>query len=174
MAETPEAEAVLRVLAQLRQLQDSIPNPAVTVSVTTTRVTAVPGPETFVDPSRLAELRSLKPASFDLTKLIRYCEELDLAYERNCLLTVPMLGRAILDHVAPIFGCKKFTEVANNYGGTSSFKKSMQHLDNSLRNIADSYLHVQIRKTEVLPNPTQVDFRPDLDVLLGEIVRLLK
>ena len=31
----------------------------------------------------------------------------------------------------------------------------------------------QIRKKEVLPNSTRVDFRQDLDVLLGEVVRKL-
>lgn len=50
----------------------------------------------------------------------------------------------------------------------------MIHLDKSLRKIADSFLHTQIRKKETIPNATQVDFRRDLDVLLGEIVRILK
>jgi hypothetical protein len=47
-------------------------------------------------------------------------------------------------------------------------------LDRSLRNIADAHLHVQIRTSEVLPTGPQVDFRADLDVLLSEVVRVLK
>lgn len=48
----------------------------------------------------------------------------------------------------------------------------MQHLDKSLKNIADGYLHLKIRQKEVLPNETQVDFRQDLDLLLSEIIRI--
>jgi hypothetical protein len=128
----------------------------------------------FVDPSRMSELKGLKSTKYDLSKLIRYCEELDNNFRAECFLSVPMLGRAILDHVPPIFGCKSFSEVANNYAGTKSFKQSMEHLENSLRKIADAHLHVQIRKSEVLPNRTQVNYSADLDVLLAEIVRLLK
>lgn len=50
----------------------------------------------------------------------------------------------------------------------------MDHLQKSSRKIADSHLHIMIRKKEVLPNATQVDFKNDLDRLLGEIVRILK
>jgi hypothetical protein len=50
----------------------------------------------------------------------------------------------------------------------------MANLNNSLRNIADAHLHVQIRQSEVLPTLQQVDFKADLDALLAEIVRILK
>ncbi len=53
-------------------------------------------------------------------------------------------------------------------------KKSMLHLNNSLRSIADSYLHQQIRNKETLPNATQVSFQQDMDRLLEEIIRKLK
>jgi hypothetical protein len=121
------------------------------------------------------ELKVIHSEDFDLTKLIEYCEELNKVSTEECFLAIPMLGRAIIDHVPPIFGCKNFAEVANNYpGGSKSFKQSMEHLENSTRKIADSYLHVQIRKSEVLPNRTQVNFSADLDVLLSEITRVLK
>ena len=86
-----------------------------------------------------------------------------------------MIGRTILHHVPPIFGLKCFDEIANNYGGPKdhkSFKKNMTHLNESLKNIADSYLHLQIRKKEVLPTENQIDFKQDMDVLLGEIIRI--
>jgi hypothetical protein len=35
-------------------------------------------------------------------------------------------------------------------------------------------LHYQIRKSETLPNETQIGFSNDIDVLLSEIVRILK
>ena len=49
----------------------------------------------------------------------------------------------------------------------------MLHLNNSLRNIANNYLHQTIRKQVSLPNKTQIDFKTDLDVLLVEITRLI-
>ena len=73
-----------------------------------------------------------------------------------------------------LFGKQNFTEVANNYSGGKSFRESMQHLNNSSRKIADSFLHSHIRQKEVLPNKTQVNFKNDMDVLLAEVVRILK
>lgn len=128
----------------------------------------------YVDLGRIGELLKISNQQFDLVKLIRFCEELNKCYANECFLSVTMLTRAILDHVAPIFGCKKFSEVANNYKGAKSFKQSMEHLEKSSRKIADSYLHVQIRGKETLPNKTQVNFSNDLDVLLAEVVRILQ
>jgi hypothetical protein len=85
-----------------------------------------------------------------------------------------MLGRALVDHVPPIFDQHTLAEVANNYAGTKSFKASIQTLERSLRNIADQHLHSSIRSSETLPNARQVDFGNDLDVLLAEIVRINK
>ena len=127
----------------------------------------------YVDSARLLELREITSKEFDLSKLIQLCDELNKCYANECYLAVTMLIRAILDHVPPIFGYKTFLEVSNNYGG-KSLKKSLQTLQNTSRNIADNYLHLPIRDKESLPNKTQVNFANDLDVLLAEIVRLLK
>lgn len=128
----------------------------------------------YVNPNRIQELSNIQNAQFDLTKLIRMCEELNICYSRGAILAVAMLVRAILDHVPPIFNQTSFNQVANNYGGAKSFKESMLNLGKSSRKIADSYLHIQIRSKEALPNKTQIDFRNDIDVLLQEIVRILK
>lgn len=128
----------------------------------------------YVDLDRIRELHDVESPDFDLTKLIRLCEELNICFDNGCYFAIAVLTRSILDHVPPIFNQTNFLQVANNYKGPQSFKKSMQHLENSLRNIADSHLHVQIRRSESLPNSTQVDFSSDLDVLLAEITRILK
>jgi hypothetical protein len=128
----------------------------------------------YVDSTRLSELRRVKSATFDLTRLIRLCEELNSAAENGSLMSIAMLVRAIVDHVPPIFGYTSFSQVVSNYGGGKSFSGSMKNLDLALRNVADAHLHTHIRKTETLPAPPQVDFRAPLDVLLGEIVRVLK
>ena len=130
--------------------------------------------ENYIDPGRMAELRALGTAKCDVSKLVRLCEELNLGRNSYCYFSIIMLTRAIIDHVPPIFGCSKFSEVANNYLGSKSFRESMQHLENSSRKIADQHLHCQIRKSETVPTLAQVNFANDLDVLLAEIVRLLK
>ncbi len=130
----------------------------------------------FVDSDRIDELRAIANENFDLAKLIRFCEEINICYQEECYLAVAMLTRALVDHVPPIFDYSNFTEVANNHGGKGgkTLKASFQHLDIGSRKIADFHLHSQIQKRETLPNKTQVDCRASLDLLLAEIVRLLK
>lgn len=131
-------------------------------------------PGAYVDPDRIAQLKGCKSVNFDLTKLIALCEELNACNRISLVFAVGMLVRAILDHVPPIFGYRTFPEVARSYSGGKSFKDAMDQLENTSRKIADSFLHAQIRKSEMLPKPTQVDFRPSLDMLLQEVLRLLK
>ena len=128
----------------------------------------------YVNNQRIDDLSRLKQSKFDLCRLLQICHELNLANQNRQYLSIALLTRALLDHIPPIFGCRSFDEISNNYQGTKSFKESMQHLQNSSRKIANSFLHTQIRNKEVLPNFTQVDFTNDIDVLLGEIVRILK
>ena len=128
----------------------------------------------YIDETRIQELENISNSKFDLSKLIQIVKELNICYEKKCYIAVITLTRALIDHVAPIFDCKTFAEVANNYQGPRSFKQSMQHLENSSRKIADQHLHCRIRKKESLPNKTQVNFSNDIDVLLSEIVRILK
>ena len=130
--------------------------------------------EPCVAQERIAELAEIETSKFDTSKLIRLLHELNTAYKNDAHFTVGILVRATLDHVPPIFGCSSFVEVTNNYKGTKSFKGAMSRLNDSLRNLADSYLHIQIRKVESLPTVNQVDFRAELDALLSEISRVLQ
>lgn len=128
----------------------------------------------YVHASRLQELRLIKSTAWDLTRLVRLCEELNTAHEHGCLMAAAMLLRSIIDHVPPIFDYESFKELGNNYGGAKSFRDSMRHLDTALRPVADGHLHLQVRRAESLPTPNQVDFRAALDVLLAEVARLLR
>jgi hypothetical protein len=110
---------------------------------------------------------------FDFVKLVQFLKELNVAHSTQSLLSIPMLVRAIIDHVPPIFDKSNFADVCGSHG-SRSFKDSMNNLDKSSRKIADSYLHTPIRIRENLPTPVQVNFRHDLDVLLQEIVRIVK
>ena len=127
---------------------------------------------TYVHPQRIEALSTLKPENCDLTKLGALLNEINVCHRNRCYFALAALGRTVMDHVPPLFGCKMFSEVANSYAGGTSFKESMTHLDNSARKIADQHLHVQVRRSEVLPNLVQVDFSNDLDVLLAEIIRI--
>ncbi len=127
----------------------------------------------YVDESRIIELEGITDKDFDYTKLIAFLRELQFAFENDMFLTVPLLVRAIIDHIPPVFGKNTFNEFCGSYG-TKSFKEQMERLEKMSRKIADSYLHTPIRKSESLPNRTQINFSNELDVLLQEIVRTKK
>jgi len=131
----------------------------------------------FISPSRIKQIIEIKSTEYDFLKLLHLCKEINFNYLYENYYGVALLTRALIDHIPPIFACKNFGELANNYKSdknSQSFKKAMIHLDNSSRNIGDSLIHSQIRKREVSPNEVQTDFKNDLDVLLSEIVRILK
>jgi len=127
----------------------------------------------YVDPIRISQLESLLSGRFDFSKLAQLCRELQSSFDAGNFFAVLFLIRAILDHVPPLFECRSFAEVANNYvGGGQSFRSAMLHLENTSRKIADRHLHGQISRKEVLPTAVQVNFASDLDLLLSEIVRV--
>lgn len=128
----------------------------------------------FINEDRINELKSISSNKFELTRLIQLCEEINVSHRFNSYMSIAMAIRAIIDHVPPIFDLTTFSKLANNYNGSKSFKDSMSLLNESLRKIADSHLHVQIRNKEILPTFNQVNFVAQLDVLLAEIVRVLK
>lgn len=130
--------------------------------------------QSYVDGSRLQELKSIKSQDIDLSRLIALCSELNVTSSGGAHHATGMLVRAIMDHVPPIFGVSGFGQVTNNYAGSRSFKEAMAALDSAARKIGDAHLHTQIRKSEVLPTATQVNFSQQLDMLLAEVVRLLK
>jgi hypothetical protein len=131
----------------------------------------------YIDPGRLAEIEALQSAKWDFCRLAQLCRELNAAYGDGHYITTAALVRIIMDHVPPLFGFNDFDQIAANYGGPKahrSFKKSMTHLQQSMRNISDAQIHSPLRPTDALPNATQVDVKGDLDVLLAEIIRIGK
>jgi len=120
--------------------------------------------------SRIDELRKLSLAKFDFRKLIRLCEEINIAYAGGCHFATAMLTRALLDHVPPIFGKGNFDEVADHHGG-KSVKEALRHLNSTSKSVAHVLLHEQIGKHVTLPTAQQVDCRQPLDLLLAEIVK---
>lgn len=76
----------------------------------------------YINYERIDQLKELKSLDFDFKKLIRICEEINIAHNLDCFYAVGNLLRSMLDHVAPILGHSTFKEVANNYAGSKSFK----------------------------------------------------
>ena len=130
------------------------------------------GPD-YVDPDRIAELKVIEHSSFDLAKLIRLCEELNVNQAAGNTYSVIMLVRAILDHIPPVFAAKDFAQVASQIGGKSK-KSILDRLERVSRELANVHLHQQIRNKEPLPNPTQMNFSSELDFMLCEVIHALE
>ena len=129
----------------------------------------------FVSEKRIEALRQLDNPRLDPARLIKLLEETNVAFANDCFMATAMLTRAMVDHVPSVFGLPSFIQVASNASAANkSFKSSMDHLENSLRKIADAHLHLPMRARESVPERQQVvGFQGDLDVLLGEVIRLL-
>ena len=128
----------------------------------------------FVDHSRIAELRGLVNPQWDFARLVELCRELNVAAANDCHMSTSFLLRSILNLVPPIFGKENFARVANEYPFAKSIKPSIGRLQSQARDGADFHLHQPIRKHEVLPTAAQVAFRQELDVLLGEVIRVVR
>jgi hypothetical protein len=134
---------------------------------------ATPIGTTLISKETIAKLRNCTNPELDFSKLSRLCEEINTCYGNGCFYATMMLIRALLDHIPPIFGQTNFEGVANNQKSSNkSFKEAAQHLQNAARKFADSALHVQMRKRESIPTAQQVQFGPDLEFLLAEIIRV--
>jgi len=127
----------------------------------------------FVDSARMAELRAISNSQFDLTRLVRMCEEINSAWDAGNTISVAMLARAIVDHIPPVFGQTNFSQVTSQVS-SRSIRGSFEQIQTALRYIADGALHTHIRRRETIPAATQVDFRQSFDVLLSELVRILR
>ena len=130
--------------------------------------------DNYVAEDRIEELANLPKDKFDTAKLVKLCEELNQNYKRKNYFAVGALLRTILHHVPPIFGKKEFKHVASDYDWGKSDKSSIMKLYESAKTISDSLLHKHIKRREVLPKKPRVDFRAQLDILLAEIITILK
>lgn len=133
-----------------------------------------PEADNYVAEERIKDLWSLQNPIYDPTKLIKLIEELNQNYKWKNYFAVGALLRTILHHIPPIFEMKNFEHVASEYNWGKSNKDLIMRLYQSAKNIADNLLHSNIRKRESLPKKTRVNFAPELDVLLGEILIRLK
>lgn len=131
-------------------------------------------PHSYVSTSRMAEMKALPQGNWDFTRLIELCREPNVASANDCHMATGFLLRSILNHVPPVFGFDSFARVASEHPFAKSVKASILRLQGQGRDGADFHLHQPIRKHETLPSATQVAFSPELDVLLGEVIRVAR
>lgn len=60
----------------------------------------------YVDAQRILQLQAVKTPEWDLRKLVRLLQEINLAHANEMHMATAMLVRAVADHVSPILGCK--------------------------------------------------------------------
>lgn len=130
--------------------------------------------KSYINQERITDIENLKSTKFDFSRLIQICKEINYNARNENYLAVGALTRMLLDHIPPIFGHDTFKAASANYKSGKSLKKSLQHLENVSRDIFDRILHSTIRKTESLPTSHQVDFSASIDLLLEEIIRIIK
>lgn len=128
---------------------------------------------TYIAMSRIEALEGMQGSRFDLSRVLQICRELNSAHRAGNVISIAALIRAFLDHIPPVFGCEKFVEVANNTAGRS-LKPILLKLQESSRNISDRQLHEVIKRHVDVPTLQQVDFSPEFDALLGELIGRLK
>ena len=124
----------------------------------------------YINQHRINQLTALKCDSYDLSRLIQICNEINSSRINENYIALGSLVRVLLDHIPPLLGYDTFKEVASNYPGRS-IKETFQHLENGCRKISDGLIHQKIRKKESLPTFTQVNYSADIDALIGEIIR---
>jgi len=129
-------------------------------------------PKDFISQRNIEQLKEISNENYDVSRLIKYCEEINDNFIGENYSSVVFLSRAILDHCPPIFGQRNFDSVVAQCGG-SSFKSVLGRLNTSLKKIADHHIHKHISKKESLPVEEEIDFSTDLNFLLGRIIENL-
>jgi hypothetical protein len=128
---------------------------------------------TFINQTRIEEIKAIK-CKFDLARLVKFCEDLNTCSTLEMSIPVASLTRSIINFIPPIFEHDNFAQVVANYPFGKSVKSSLNRLQTSMKDVADYNLHSQAAKSDSLPNMTTVDFSPELDVLLSEVIKILK
>jgi len=134
--------------------------------------TSVAKNSAFLDTGILTTLTSIRGRRLDTKKLAKMCAELNDAYARGNYITCLLLLRAIMNHIPPVFGASKFSQVVSNSG--KSEKKMLSQL-NEARPIADLHNHILMRETELLPTRNQLEpYKPYFEILIQIVIRKLK
>ena len=103
----------------------------------------------FIEKSVIDSLGRINSSAFDLSKVIRFCEEINGSFGAGYFLSTSLLIRALLNHIPPVFGHKTFSQVVSQ--SSKSRKEMFRPLEEIARDIADLHTHDLIRHKESLP-----------------------
>lgn len=127
----------------------------------------------FVDAALVARVASLSGQPFNLAKLTSFTMELNENYSRGNYLSCSLLIRAIINHVPPLFGQRKFSQVVANSG--RSVRSILSQLEEGARDIGDLHSHEIIDGYSTPPTKNQIEpYKPPFEVLYREIERRLQ
>ncbi len=126
----------------------------------------------FISADHIDRLKKINSKDFDLSRLIRYCEQINDNYSSGNFESVAFLSRALIQHVPPIFGQPNFESVGSQAasGKDTSFKRNCIHLQTSLKHIVDDLIHAAITKKQIPISSEEIDFSQDLNRLIREII----
>lgn len=123
----------------------------------------------FVPPNRIEALKNIKNDSYDLSRVIRFCEEINSNFKNKNFYSIAFLIRAMIDHLPPIFGKANFADFVSQL--SRSTKDLLSPLNEKARRIADRAIHTQIGQREPLMSEAQIGFQKEFDVLLEEVLK---
>lgn len=119
-------------------------------------VPAPAAPAPYIDDATLDELkRGLVAAGWRPERLFGLLDELNDNHTRGNVYACHMLLRAVLDHIPPLFGCKRFSEVANNRSWGATDERYVKGLV-TFRAQADDALHRHISRRHDALVPSDV------------------
>ena len=132
----------------------------------------------YINPKRIEEFNSLNgKISYDLSKLIKLCKEINDNYEKENYYSVALLLRTVLNHIPPAFNGKdSFEQVLAELNGKKhqTKKEVFLRLQELQRRLADLVAHEKLRSTEPIIVAQNVQFIPEIDFLLSEAYYELK
>lgn len=133
------------------------------------RSRAVKMSDEFVSSVRIEELRALPSTKWDVRRLVRLCEEINIAFAHGSLFSLAMLVRAVQDHVPPLFdGEPDFDGVVAR--AKRPYQKAVKALQ-AWRVVADRALHLHIDRYSPVITPDLVNVNEQLSVLIDEVIR---
>lgn len=128
----------------------------------------------FVNLEYIEQLRKLDLVEWDLFRLIRYCEEINMNWDNGNLFSVVFLSRALIDYVPPIFDEPNFDSLYAHASSRDSFKSVCETLAKSLKHIADYNIHQQAKSSQSRLVKEEINFSTVLNHLIGRTLEKLE
>ncbi len=127
--------------------------------------------ELFIESTSIEQLKSFQNLKYDLTKVVRFCEEINSSFAAGNYLATIFLIRAFINHIPPIFS-KEYTRFSQVISQVSKSRGDLfKPLENIPRKLGDLHSHDLIRHKEILLTKEKIEpFRVSFGVLLEEII----